>query len=300
MCKKSKFDQNQPKNAIPAQRVWVVATLFFEQLQPVVVFHQEADESTGNQLLKALLNESKTCRDRSLKRHEVVLSMPNQSGKHIESDFTAKVAVREAVENEAWIGIATGVQNDIQLSSELLNSLSISAREIYRLRQAEYIDHLTGLWNRAYLELVLWKNIERMRRYSHVFSLAFMDLDNFKDINDRLGHVIGDKMLKECARFVKHEIREADILGRYGGDEFLIILPMTTRSGAEAILGRLESRFGSHMFNIFDCQSISISFSAGIVESSEFDLADSPATIIDRADQEMREVKFSRAKTKFI
>jgi diguanylate cyclase (GGDEF)-like protein len=86
-------------------------------------------------------------------------------------------------------------------------------------------DELTGLFNRRYLLTRLEEELKRAERYGYPAACLFIDLDNFKSINDRYGHAMGDEVLKAVAKAAKSKIRGTDILGRYGGDELLAVLP---------------------------------------------------------------------------
>jgi len=102
-------------------------------------------------------------------------------------------------------------------------------------------DPLTNLYNRRFLEEIGPKEIERARaqRYGRPLSLVLFDLDGFKEINDYYGHQYGDTVLERVARVLKDHCRKADILVRWGGDEFLLLLPETTGVGAEQFIRRI-------------------------------------------------------------
>ena len=108
------------------------------------------------------------------------------------------------------------------------------------------LDGLTGLYNHAYLKRFLDLEIKRSQRQGHSTSLLMIDLDNFKQINDRLGHMAGDAILREVARRVKDSIREIDVAARYGGEEFAVVLPygdsQALRKVGERIRGLIENR----------------------------------------------------------
>ena len=101
-------------------------------------------------------------------------------------------------------------------------------------------DALTGLMNRHALYTVLEQEIERSSRYGYIFSIILFDLDHFKRINDTLGHMVGDKVLVETSNRVAHLIRKADFLGRWGGEEFLLILPGTQLAEAATLAERIR------------------------------------------------------------
>lgn len=101
-------------------------------------------------------------------------------------------------------------------------------------------DSLTGLYNKSYLDTVLGLEIERSKRYGLPLSILFLDLDNFKSVNDYLGHAIGDVVLSKIAENFRHTIRAPDVLFRYGGDEFVLLMPQTDMQGANRLLSRLR------------------------------------------------------------
>jgi diguanylate cyclase (GGDEF)-like protein/PAS domain S-box-containing protein len=107
------------------------------------------------------------------------------------------------------------------------------------LRQQAIRDPLTGLYNRRYLTEALERELGRARRYRHPFAILIADLDNFKRVNDQLGHPKGDKVLVQLAQLIRSTARESDLMFRYGGDEFLLILPETDGK-AKALAERLQ------------------------------------------------------------
>jgi len=119
-------------------------------------------------------------------------------------------------------------RNDFYNKSEELKKLTIT-------------DSLTGLLNRRYLQERLKDELARSERYGHPMSLLMLDLDGFKDCNDTQGHLFGDKILKDVAETLLKTVRAMDIVARYGGDEFMVILPETQESVAVDIAERLRS-----------------------------------------------------------
>ncbi len=142
-------------------------------------------------------------------------------------------------------------------------------------------DELTQLYNRYYLEHEGKKEIERARRYKYPLSLIILDLDNFKQINDRFGHTQGDRVLRKFARIIMSNIRRSDIAVRYGGEEFIILLPYTHIEDAEKIAERIRKTFEATKFR-FDHEIASVTVSGGVatIENGE-DLFD----LIDKADK---------------
>ncbi len=125
-------------------------------------------------------------------------------------------------------------------------------RELYQICKELYeqasIDFLTGLYNRRFFEKELELCVERARRERCIFSLILMDLDHFKRINDRYGHLVGDQVLQGVGRLIKSSIRKIDIPARYGGEEFAIILPGTTFEGALSAASRLREKIRKENF----------------------------------------------------
>jgi len=109
-------------------------------------------------------------------------------------------------------------------------------------------DPLTGLYNRKHLDVVLQKEIEEAKRYANNLSVIFCDIDHFKKVNDNYGHKIGDIVLEEYAKIMQQNIRKSDVLGRWGGEEFLIILPHTSLNQAKKVAEKLREEIKKHHF----------------------------------------------------
>jgi diguanylate cyclase (GGDEF)-like protein len=125
--------------------------------------------------------------------------------------------------------------------------LSLLTEWIARLQASSRSDPLTGVANsRAFLEL-LKREIARARRYKRPLTLAYLDLDNFKSVNDILGHATGDKVLQTVVSTVNANIRVTDVVGRLGGDEFVLLLPETDMQGARTVVDRIRSEIVREM-----------------------------------------------------
>ncbi len=110
-----------------------------------------------------------------------------------------------------------------------------------RLRAVNNIDELTGAYNRRYFSARLREEIERHRRYNHRLSLVIFDLDHFKQTNDSIGHLAGDHALIEIRKLAEEQLRDIDVLARFGGEEFVFLLPETGREAARGTAERLRS-----------------------------------------------------------
>lgn len=107
-------------------------------------------------------------------------------------------------------------------------------------------DSLTGLYNRSALDRRLSGEVERARRYSRRISLVLLDIDHFKSINDRFGHLVGDEVLTRFARILESSLRKTDAAYRFGGDEFVAICPETSADAMVNVLRRLETNFSAY------------------------------------------------------
>jgi two-component system, cell cycle response regulator len=111
-----------------------------------------------------------------------------------------------------------------------------------------YIDELSGLFNYRYLKVALEREIKRADRYSTQLSVVFLDLDNFKGVNDTYGHLVGSNLLKELGALLKKSVREVDVVIRYGGDEYTIILVETGPDTAQQVGERIRKMIEKHSF----------------------------------------------------
>ncbi len=133
------------------------------------------------------------------------------------------------------------------------------------LAEASNRDGLTGIYNRRFIEEILNKECQRVQRYGGTLSLAFIDLDHFKKINDTHGHLAGDNVLRASSTLLSESLRQSDFLGRYGGEEFVAILPATHIEGAHI----LAERLCRHMAGItvqYNDIDIPVTASIGIAE----------------------------------
>lgn len=155
------------------------------------------------------------------------------------------------------------------------------------IEQQSFTDPLTEIYNRRSLDEIVGRFISHARRRKAPLTFVMIDMDRFKSINSRFGHLTGDFALAEAAGLLKHSIRGCDAVIRYGGDEFLIILADTTRAGADSV----QSRIAKHLAEWNDAhknQDLTLSLSIGIAEWLEGQTLDE---VLDIADRRMYENK---------
>ena len=146
-------------------------------------------------------------------------------------------------------------------------------------------DKLTGLFNRNRFDELYEKEIKRARRYNNDLSLILFDIDNFKMINDSYGHQTGDEVLKEIAKIILGNVREQDINVRWGGEEFLILLPQTNLLGAFTVANKIRTSIET---NVFTTNSLNITASFGVTQLLE---NDDESSFIARSDKFLYEAK---------
>ncbi len=131
------------------------------------------------------------------------------------------------------------------------------------------IDHLTNIYNKRFINGFLLKEIERSRRLNKQFSIVICDMDDFKRINDTFGHLSGDMVIKAFSYMLSESIRNLDVVGRYGGDEFVIILPETSSEEAYGIIDRLRRKIEAMEIQITNNGKVRITASFGIASFPE-------------------------------
>jgi diguanylate cyclase (GGDEF)-like protein len=180
-----------------------------------------------------------------------------------------------AVESAIWDRLGAAFRREDRALLELvtrlrscLHGVMTSSAESYCLRSSQeldvlaHTDPLTGLHNRRYLLQQLERHVELFKRYHHRFSLIMLDLDNLKWVNDTHGHVAGDAALKHLAMIMKVSVRDVDIPGRMGGDEFLVLMPETEKDVVEIVGRRIAEALAKTKLKV-DSALVTLEVSAG-------------------------------------
>jgi two-component system cell cycle response regulator len=187
--------------------------------------------------------------------------------------------------------LVPSVQRAIRI---LLEPAAIALDNALQLKRTEALsvtDDLTRLYNSRYLNQVLRKETKRASRSGRPLSLLFLDLDGFKSINDNHGHLYGSRALVEAAAVIKGSARETDVVARFGGDEFALILPDTGGEGAFAVGERIRERIAAHGFLADAGFDIHLTVSVGVATLP--DAAASAEALVEAADMAMYRVKAS-------
>ena len=145
-------------------------------------------------------------------------------------------------------------------------------------------DALTGTYNRRHLYEALKKEGEKALRYGRPLSLIMLDLDYFKRVNDTYGHDVGDRLLKEVAQLIGHHLRDPDQLSRWGGEEFLVLVPETVLEQAQQLAVRLKCAIETHQFE----KAGGVTASFGVAAHQK---GDTPETLLKRADRALYQAK---------
>jgi diguanylate cyclase (GGDEF)-like protein len=117
-----------------------------------------------------------------------------------------------------------------------------------RLKETSFKDEVTGLYNRRFFSLRLEEELSRYRRFNHPVSVVLLDLDGFKAVNDEFGHTVGDETLREVAQILMKHSRGINVVSRYGGDEFAVLLVETSKAGARLYADRIREVVAKHPF----------------------------------------------------
>jgi diguanylate cyclase (GGDEF)-like protein len=159
-----------------------------------------------------------------------------------------------------------------------------------KLRELATRDALTGLWNRAAILDLLKRELDRSRREDAPLSVVLADLDHFKHVNDALGHLVGDQVLRQAAQRMQAALRPYDTVGRYGGEEFLVVLPGCGAGNATSLAERLRQSVAAEPMNLENGE-VAVTLSLGIAVFEAEGEAVQAADLLRTADQALYRAK---------
>jgi diguanylate cyclase (GGDEF)-like protein len=166
-----------------------------------------------------------------------------------------------------------------------------NARAVRRIQELSITDDCTKLYNQRHLFTVLDEEVHRSARFGYEFSLLFLDLDHFKTVNDQYGHIVGSKLIGMVGHCLRENLRLIDAAFRYGGDEFAILLPQTSRDSALFVARRISRAFHNREWRPEENISLQLRASIGVAAYPHD--ATTPQEIVQRADESMYQVKQS-------
>jgi len=172
--------------------------------------------------------------------------------------------------------------DDLNIMTTIVEYASMAIEKVYYLsamKDLDNIDSLTGVYKRSYFDTQFSKEEERAARYNNPLSMLIVNIDDFKVLNDEHGHEAGDQILKDLAAILKTAVRRVDVVTRYGGDEFAILLPQTSKGNAELVRERIDkdisksSKKGPVTYTVsIGLGSAGAKAAGGVVEKAEKDL----------------------------
>jgi len=225
--------------------------------------------------------------DESLKE-----SLENLNGKSVNYMMSIPWANRRKAVL-AWSSRGRGPNNVLERIDKFKREALPLVENISRFEKAEelsYTDGLTGMYNYRYFKKRINEELKRAKRYEHHLALLIFDIDDLKYVNDKYGHQAGDELIKSFGRTLQESVRENDVLSRYGGDEFCLLMPETNRDETRLFMGRIERRISSDKSSIeWSNQRLDYTVSIGGAVYPED--ADSDSDLVHSADMALLKAK---------
>ena len=208
-----------------------------------------------------------------------IMKTVSEHDENISKGGTRIEEIASGITNEDLHSILEDIMHEVKglknINKKFMRKLDQQRKEIKKLRdelkrvkEEANVDPLTGLRNRRSFERTLQEFFKDYKRYGYPFSLIMIDLDNFKNINDTYGHLVGDRVLREIGTILRSYLRAKDIPARTGGEEFTVILPGIKKEDALKVAERLRKVLENHLIDVGD-RKLNVTASFGVVEADE-------------------------------
>lgn len=276
----------------------------YETSYIIPIIGEMIDKFVSEHLIYIFINNKlvwpSACKDEKI--FELLKCLTNKSEYILTPD--KKIGLFPLISENKLLGCVVTKSTDNILSEKEINYIeqltnqaatTINRANVYaEILKHATLDALTGLYNRHQLEERIKQEVSSAKRQNRSLCTIMTDVDYFKNINDTYGHAVGDLVLKTISKVIKHQLRDYDIAGRYGGEEFVIILPFTKLTEATMVASRLRKAVENTQIDISkvnpDVQekNINVTISLGI---SEFNLEDNEKTLLQKADKALYKAK---------
>ncbi len=211
-----------------------------------------------------------------------------------DAELVVPVMTHDTLIGVILLGEKAGGATYLGEETELIGLLSHHVASVFenaRLFESATTDNLTGLLRRETVLAHLDRELQRAIRYARPLAVAMADLDHFKEINDRYGHLAGDAVLKRVAQAITSGLRSADLVGRYGGEEFLFVLPESDEEGALVVAEKIRCAVADIQLRLDGKTVLSVTVSIGLSSLTQLGGAATAEALIAAADRKLLEAK---------
>ena len=221
-----------------------------------------------------------------------IMAVPFVLGDESTGVFLLRRTPEKPVFTDADVDFAVSVIKGAVSAIEKVHVLEAARADNARLERLAHTDPVTHLLNRRGLVIRLTAELDRVRRYNSPLALLLIDLDRFKSVNDTYGHLVGDDVLAEMGILLQRATRSVDVVGRYGGEEFVVVLPETGPDGALVIADRIRERIATHKFRMGEGITSHLTASIGVSNFPSTGV-NSPEELLHAADVALYKAKES-------